>query len=166
MKKTLRQRFEEKVRYEPRTGCLLWTAGTSEDGYGVMRAGGGLKYAHHVAWFLHFGEWPVQLNHYCDTPACCAIKHVRKGTQRENIRDCIARGRFSNNMTDLIRQKGQPMGAAAQKAKTHCPRGHAYEGVNLYIAKNGARKCHECRRILQKNNKVIGEAPCPPNSKT
>ncbi|GAA1148019.1 hypothetical protein GCM10009651_35920 [Microbacterium natoriense] len=31
--------------------------------------------------------------------------------------------------------------------KTHCPRGHAYEGENLIITKGGWRKCRECHRV-------------------
>lgn len=34
----------------------------------------------------------------------------------------------------------------ANRAKTHCPKGHSYEGENLYILPSGARKCRTCLR--------------------
>lgn len=34
--------------------------------------------------------------------------------------------------------------AIKNKAKTHCPKGHAYSGENLYINPRGARVCRKC----------------------
>ena len=34
------------------------------------------------------------VRHTCDNPACCNPAHLIKGTQLENMRDCITRGRF------------------------------------------------------------------------
>jgi hypothetical protein len=31
--------------------------------------------------------------------------------------------------------------------KTHCPKGHIYEGDNLYIDPKGNRRCRECKRL-------------------
>jgi HNH endonuclease len=146
MSKTLHVQFEEKTCPEPNSGCLLWTAATTKKGYGVLRVAGVLKYAHHVAWYLAFGRWPKQLNHHCDTPSCCETSDLYEGNHVQNSRDCIARGRFKNNMTEAIMRQGQPRGAAAQRAKTHCPLGHPYEGDNLYVAASGARKCRACQK--------------------
>jgi hypothetical protein len=33
--------------------------------------------------------------HHCDNPPCCNPLHLYAGTQRQNIHDAIARGRFS-----------------------------------------------------------------------
>lgn len=38
------------------------------------------------------------------------------------------------------------LGNAPNAQKTHCPRGHAYEGENLYVASNGKRYCRVCTR--------------------
>ncbi len=32
---------------------------------------------------------------------------------------------------------------------THCPRGHPYDGPNLYLHPDGSRKCRACMRISQ-----------------
>ena len=35
---------------------------------------------------------------------------------------------------------------AIHRAKTHCPRGHPYEGDNLYVSPKGDRFCMTCQR--------------------
>jgi ribosomal protein S27AE len=42
---------------------------------------------------------------------------------------------------DALNAKG-----SANRAKTHCPQGHPYEGTNLKIARDGARLCRQCAR--------------------
>ncbi len=41
--------------------------------------------------------------HTCDNPSCINPSHLRSGTQRENIQDCINKGRFSFNLGNLKR---------------------------------------------------------------
>lgn len=36
--------------------------------------------------------------------------------------------------------------ASYQRAKTHCPKGHAYVAENLIVDKRGYRKCRTCKR--------------------
>jgi hypothetical protein len=38
----------------------------------------------------------------------------------------------------------------AFKDRTHCPRGHPYEGENLYVRPNGGRKCRTCNRDAER----------------
>lgn len=84
----------------PQTGCWLWTGPVRSDGYGQIRwrpPGGPRRaaFATHVAYSLFVGPLPDgrQLNHDCDTPLCVHPCHVYPGTQAENIRDMIDRGR-------------------------------------------------------------------------
>jgi hypothetical protein len=42
------------------------------------------------------------------------------------------------------------------KAKTHCPAGHPYAGDNLYVGKNGNRKCRACQRKRMRARRAIG----------
>lgn len=41
----------------------------------------------------------------------------------------------------------------SKNLKTHCVNGHALEGDNLRVAKNGQRKCAICTRIYRKKSK-------------
>lgn len=71
--------------------CHLWTGRLDRDGYGTW----GKDLAHRVV-FRHFkGDIPkgMVIRHTCDNPSCVNPEHLLMGTQKENVRDCIARGR-------------------------------------------------------------------------
>lgn len=91
------QRFWSKV---DRSGdCWIWTACRHKQGYGEMGVWVGGKVrtllAHRAAWALMKGEIPKGLLvlHRCDNPPCVNPSHLFLGTQRDNMRDCSAKGR-------------------------------------------------------------------------
>lgn len=90
------QRLEGKYVVSP-TGCWLWTATLNNVGYGQLAAGGkrgGMVLAHRVSFERKYGRPPRgYLLHSCDAPACINPAHLREGTQRENIRESVAKGR-------------------------------------------------------------------------
>ena len=74
--------------------CLLWPFRRDRDGYGRVNFEGKVRGAHRVAYFLHYGHWPMPCClHTCDTPACVNPKHLFEGTIQDNSRDCVAKGR-------------------------------------------------------------------------
>jgi len=58
----------------------------------------------------------------------------------------------------LCTERGVAAAAIARKSKTHCKRGHALSGDNVYINKRGARVCKECRRIHKLTYRAKGAA--------
>jgi hypothetical protein len=113
-KLTLEERFWSKVRKTDT--CWLWTAQLNNKGYGrffyypkTTRRGSYGLYAHRVSWNLAHGDIPAKMRvlHKCDTPACVRPDHLFIGTQRDNIRDCIAKGR-SHPYGGWIRSKLTP----------------------------------------------------------
>lgn len=77
------------------TGCLCWTGKVDRDGYGrvsVKRRG---WRAHRLAWVAVFGEIPVGrcVLHSCDNPPCCNVEHLFLGSQSDNHKDMIDKGR-------------------------------------------------------------------------
>lgn len=75
-------------------------------GYGRIGVSRGRRrFAHRVAYELAFG--PIEghipgdheneklVMHTCDNPPCCNPRHLRLGTDIDNIHDCIAKGRNS-----------------------------------------------------------------------
>lgn len=82
--------------------CWLWTGRTNSNGYGLIdlprinRAKGRPILAHRLAWFLHYGAWPINALHNCpngDNPTCVRWDHLWEGTITENNNDMATKGR-------------------------------------------------------------------------
>ncbi|SDS88319.1 HNH endonuclease [Pseudarthrobacter equi] len=96
-----RARFYAKTRRAP-SGCLLWTAGVSNQGYGKFVLGGRTMPAHRAAWVLEYGEVLSReefLLHSvsCNSRLCVEIAHLRVGTHAENMADRKAQGRYNTS---------------------------------------------------------------------
>ena len=74
--------------------CWLWT-GVTDHGYGRISMQRKTLAAHRIA-FEHFkGPIPDGLFvlHKCDNPPCCNPDHLFLGTHKDNMADCVAKGR-------------------------------------------------------------------------
>ncbi len=89
------KRFFEKTRLNPDTGCIEWTAGKLEKGYGQFCLNGKTVRAHRFAWEQVHGRIPkgLQVMHKCDNPACVNIDHLAIGKNRTNCIDAVLKGR-------------------------------------------------------------------------
>lgn len=135
--KTLDQRFWEKVEKNGPSLCWEWRAVKDRYGYGRFCLGvdqrGAL--AHRTAWFVKYGEIPhgKSVLHKCDNPACVNPEHLYLGTQLENMRDMLQKGRNPRS------------------SKTHCKRGHKFTRDNVYWANGGkSRRCKTCVKAAMK----------------
>lgn len=92
---TLIERIMDKSIPEPNSGCWLWTAAHNPNGYGFMWSGSKREYSHRLSYTLFKGPIPSGLNvlHKCDQPACVNPDHLSVGTQSENLRDMVRKGR-------------------------------------------------------------------------
>lgn len=88
-------RFWEKVNKNTGSDCWLWT-GASRNGYGQIYVDGKMQKAHRVTWEIVNGKSDPNLNacHTCDTPLCVNPDHIFIGTQRDNLRDAMKKGRL------------------------------------------------------------------------
>lgn len=78
--------------------CWLWQKGCISTGYGECFVSGQVVLAHRASWVLHHGrDIPAGfvLRHECDNPRCVNPHHLIPGTQKQNVRDSIERGRHS-----------------------------------------------------------------------
>lgn len=84
------RRFDERWEEDRTTGCHIWT-GPRQHAYGQHRG----KRSHRYAWEQAHGPIPAGLLvlHKCDTPLCVNVDHLFLGTQLDNMRDAIAKGR-------------------------------------------------------------------------
>ena len=98
--------------------CLVWTSTRRPDGYGVVNVRGRVVRAHRLAWEIVHGPIPDGLDvlHGCDNPPCCAIEHLRLGSDQDNTDDKMERGRQRKPWTE----------------RTHCVNGHALTDDNVY----------------------------------
>ncbi len=55
--------------------------------------------AHRLAYFIWNGafDWKLHVLHHCDTPLCVNPAHLYLGTNEDNIRDKVTRGRATGN---------------------------------------------------------------------
>jgi hypothetical protein len=86
------------ARVEKTDGCWLFIgAACNQAGHRLLQLGRGARvYAHRFSYELHHGPIPEGLVvlHACDVPACVNPAHLRVGTQRDNVHDAMAKGRF------------------------------------------------------------------------
>lgn len=90
------KRFWDKVNKS--NDCWEWTAGKLNGGHGSFKLDGKTVAAHRVAYELCVGKIPngVVIRHDCDNPPCCNPDHLSPGSQLENMKDKVDRGRAAS----------------------------------------------------------------------
>lgn len=94
---TTEERYEAAVdRSAGQGGCHPWTRSTNKAGYGLFAHDGETlasrwAYKHYIGPLL---PWPQEMiRHTCDNPPCQNRSHWLKGTNADNMRDMVERGR-------------------------------------------------------------------------
>lgn len=113
------ERFFEKVHMVPEAGCWLWAGAWFQRGYGSFHVNSRPMSAHRFSWELHFGEITNGLHvlHKCDTPACVNPAHLYLGTDKDNVRDMLIRGRHNPGRRDTCKKFGHPLVWKARKGE-------------------------------------------------
>lgn len=92
--KSIEERFWEKVVVGGLDDCWLWTGGVDKDGYGVLFSKKTQIKIHRLSWTLAYSNpGTLCVLHTCDNPPCVNPKHLWLGTQADNTRDKMEKGR-------------------------------------------------------------------------
>lgn len=111
-------------------GCWIWTGALLPTGYGQMWNGSKPTSAHRLSYELRYGPIPkgLQIDHLCRVRRCIRPDHMEAVTARENW----LRGKTPSRLN---------------MDKTHCLRGHLFEGHNVMVQSRGGRNCRECHNL-------------------
>jgi hypothetical protein len=120
--------------------CWIWTGHKNHKGYGVLwdSKSKKLKRTHRLSFETFNGKIKDKLHvlHRCDNPSCINPLHLFLGTNSDNQKDAVKKGRHWHSN------------------KKYCAKGHPYSGNNLYLRKQGYRECKVCmKESWTKNNK-------------
>lgn len=87
-------------RSEEPDGCWWWIGATAGGtGYGVFNDGDNTVLAHRYSFKITRPSLDIEgliVRHRCDNPLCVNPRHLRIGTQKDNVRDMDERGRRVN----------------------------------------------------------------------
>jgi hypothetical protein len=105
-KKSSEERFWNLVDRRGPDDCWEWNGGLCGPGYGIFKIGT-LRVdrrnvmAHRFSYELHFGPLVDDLFclHRCDNKKCVNPKHLFMGTQDDNMKDKVAKGRQPRGTT-------------------------------------------------------------------
>lgn len=120
-------------------GCALWTRGTHK-GYGYVNFQGRKVKVHRLMYERFVGPVPKgwHVHHECENRRCANFAHLKAMPAGKHVL-------LSDNC----------MGRNSRK--THCPRGHPYEGDNV-IVRNASRFCKACRPFYQQRYRARKKA--------
>lgn len=90
---SVKERFFRRIRKTKK--CWEWIGNKDNSGYGVFYLNGKRISAHRTSYILHYGDIKNSffILHACDSPQCVNPGHLRQGTAKDNIHDCINRKR-------------------------------------------------------------------------
>jgi len=82
--------------------CWIWIKAHDPSGYGVASKERKKIHAHRLSYLAFKGEIPkgMCILHSCDVKACCNPDHLWLGTQKDNMQDCIKKGRHTTQIYD------------------------------------------------------------------
>ncbi len=137
------QRFWSKVTITPY--CWLWGGRVNNHGYGRLewyeRGRRKRVLAHRYAYMQYQPLVSgIVLLHRCDTPACVNPRHLQPGTQADNIRDALAKGRLNTEGLKAWKRGESPPRPCRRCAAV------MVDGCRIY--------CRECKKLQDNDSRA------------
>lgn len=120
-------------------GCIEWTGLLTPCGYGRFWVGDTMRRAHRVVWVLVHGS---------DVPSGMTVDHLCRN------RRCVNPAHLEAVPSAVNTLRGRTL-SAANKAKTHCARGHELSGKNLvWRSKTDGSRYRVCEKCDSKRSRA------------
>lgn len=89
-----------------KNGCWEWQKYKNEWGYGRLRHNGKKVLAHRASYEVFKGDFDKNLLvcHSCDNPSCVNPDHLFLGTNKDNVDDCISKGRHKGHLNSPFKK--------------------------------------------------------------
>ena len=129
--KKLNYNSKDIILEEKENGCIECISHCKDDcGYTRIRYNNKHERLFRVIYEMHNGTIPknMVIRHTCDNPACCNIKHLLIGTQKDNAQDMITRGRYCR--TNI----------SARGTKSYANKLTEDQVKEIYLSKQGHRR--------------------------
>ena len=93
MNESIKEIFYRRVNKTD--SCWIWMGYKYSNGYGQVTIKGVKGLTHRLYWMFENGPIPtgMYICHKCDNPSCVNPDHLFLGTQLDNVRDMIKKGR-------------------------------------------------------------------------
>lgn len=93
---SVKARFWAKVDVRGPDDCWQWKSGKRGKGYGIFRFARHNQVASRMSLAMFLGRNLLKGEmacHHCDNPPCVNPNHLFAGTAKDNMSDCVAKGR-------------------------------------------------------------------------
>ena len=138
-KRPLAERFWSGVKIGKPDACWPWMRQRNPQGYGKLKVDGFHVRAHRIAYQLARRRRlssKLHVLHSCDNPPCCNPAHLFRGTDLDNMRDCMAKRRRAstrgeNNGDAKLTERQVRVILGASRAIGVAPRLAARFGVSV-----------------------------------